>query len=404
MKKTKKLKGVLIFLLTAGAIAAGVGYSLRAAQEPPLKFITSPARRGDLRSAILATGKVQPVSLVSVGTQISGTLKELYVDYNSVVRKGQLIALIDPSMQEADLEQGRASLASLRADLAEAVVNQRLAAQNARRSRELYERDLVARSSMESDESALLAANARIASARARIAQQEASIKRSELQLGFTRIYSPVDGVVVTKNVSVGQTVAASFNTPTIAEIAEDLSVMQVEVNIDEADIGGVFQGQRVEFSVDAYAERRFEGRVTQVRLSPTSENNVISYKAIVSFHNEQVEGKNLIPGMTANVTLIVEEKSGVVLVPNAALRFRPVGGDSAPPGAPRGAPGMRRGRDDGGGVPAPRKPSVYRIEGVSPAMIEVERGITDGTDTEIISGLEPGVEVIVGVDVPSDV
>jgi HlyD family secretion protein len=404
VKKTKKLKGVLIFLLTAGAIAAGVGYSLRAAQEPPLKFITSPARRGDLRSAILATGKVQPVSLVSVGTQISGTLKELYVDYNSVVRKGQLIALIDPSMQEADLEQGRASLASLRADLAEAVVNQRLAAQNARRSRELYERDLVARSSMESDESALLAANARIASARARIAQQEASIKRSELQLGFTRIYSPVDGVVVTKNVSVGQTVAASFNTPTIAEIAEDLSVMQVEVNIDEADIGGVFQGQRVEFSVDAYAERRFEGRVTQVRLSPTSENNVISYKAIVSFHNEQVEGKNLIPGMTANVTLIVEEKSGVVLVPNAALRFRPVGGDSAPPGAPRGAPGMRRGRDDGGGVPAPRKPSVYRIEGVSPAMIEVERGITDGTDTEIISGLEPGVEVIVGVDVPSDV
>jgi HlyD family secretion protein len=342
--------------------------------------------------------------MVSVGTQISGTLKELYVDYNSVVKKGQLIALIDPAMQEADLEQAKASLASLRADLAEANVNRRLAEQNARRSRELYGRDLIARSSLEADESALSAAGARIESSRARIAQQEASVKRAELQLGFTRIYSPVDGVVVTKNVSAGQTVAASFNTPTIAEIAEDLAVMQVEVSIDEADIGSVFQGQRVEFGVDAYADRRFEGSVTQVRLSPASENNVISYKAIVSFRNEQVQDRNLIPGMTANVTLIVEEKDDVVLVPNSALRFRPVGAGASASAMPRGGPGMRRPADNGEDAPAARKPTVYRLEGDTPVAVEVGRGITDGANTEIISGLEPGTEVIVGVDVPGDI
>ncbi|MDR1915369.1 MAG: efflux RND transporter periplasmic adaptor subunit [Synergistaceae bacterium] len=404
MKRIKKLKGAIIFLLIIGAVAAGVRYYFQATQEPPLKFITTPARQGNLRSVILATGKVQPVSLISVGTQTSGTLKELYVDYNSVVKKGQLIALIDPATQEAELEQALASLRSLQADLAEARVNQRLAAQNAKRSRELYERDLIARSALEADESSLMAADARIESAKARIAQQEASIKRSKLQLGYTRIYSPVDGVVVTKNVDVGQTVAASFNTPTIASIAEDLSVMQVEVNIDEADIGSVFQGQKVEFNVDAYPERLFEGSITQVRLSPTSENNVISYKAIVSFFNEQVQGKNLIPGMTANVTLIVEEKTGVLLVPNAALRFRPVGADSASMGMQPGGPGMRRGQENSEETPVVRKPSVYRLEGDKPVMVQVERGITDGTNTEIISGLERDVEVIIGVDVPSDI
>lgn len=384
----KNFKKIVVFVLVVGLAAWGGWRYLESRREPPINFITAPVRRGDMRSVILATGKVQPVSLVSVGTQISGTLKELYVDYNSRVKRGQLIALIDPASQEAELAQAEASLRSARADFAEARANLDHARTNANRSRELYERNLIARLQLDVDETALLTAAARVESTRARIAQNEASVKRAELQLGYTRIYSPVDGVVVTKNVDVGQTVAASFNTPTIAEIAEDLSRMQVEVNIDEADIGSVSNGQRVEFNVDAFPERRFAGTVTQVRMSPAMENNVISYTAIVSFENEQIEGKNLIPGMTANVTLIVEEKTDIKMVPNAALRFRPL----PKPGA--------QSADTVGLAAGARKPTVYRLEKGEPVRMEVERGITDGTNTEVISGVEEGTEIIVGIDI----
>lgn len=340
-----------------------------------------------------------------MGTQISGTLKELYVDYNSVVSKGQLIAVIDPSTQEADLAQASATLLANQADLAEARANLANARQNLNRSKQLAERDLIARADLDTDQTGVATAEARVAAAQARIAQQKATIEKARLQLGYTRIYSPVDGVVVTKNVDVGQTVAASFNTPTLVEIAEDLSRMQVEVNIDEADIGSVHDGQRVEFTVDAFPERKFTGTVTQIRLSPTTENNVISYTAIVSFENEQIHGQNLIPGMTANVTLIVQEKTGVVMVPNAALRFRPLTPGAiaaAPTGG--GGPGMGGGASQAGTASTGRRQStVYRLENGQPAKMEVERGITDGTNTEITSGLDEGTDVIVGIDVPRD-
>jgi HlyD family secretion protein len=407
VKKRKKLKSFLIFLAIAGLIGAGVRFYLDSTKEPPLKYVTEAVERGGMRSVILATGKVQPVSMISVGTQVSGTLKELYVDFNSVVKKGQIIAVIDPAQQEADLAQSVASLRSLEADVAESSANLAYAREKVKRSRELYSRDLIARSELDVDETSVQTAEARLASARARIVAQEASVRRARLQLDYTSIYSPVDGVVVTKNVNVGQTVAASFNTPTIAEIAEDLSRMQVEVNIDEADIGSVREGQEVEFNVDAFPERKFEGNVTQIRLSPATENNVISYKAIVSFLNEQVEGQNLIPGMTANVTLIVDEKTDVVKVPNAALRFRPLSASGTAPTAvpgPMGRPGGDSSSDGAEpGAGSPRKPSVYKLEDGEPVMVEVERGITDGTDTEIISGLEPGTEIIVGIDIPRE-
>jgi HlyD family secretion protein len=307
------------------------------------------------------------------------------------------------------LEQAEASLLALRADVAEAEANLKYSRDKARRSRELYSRDLIARSELDVDETSLQTTNARLSSAKARVTAQMAAVKNARLQLDYTRIYSPVDGVVVTKNVSIGQTVAASVNTPTIAEIAEDLSRMQVEVNIDEADIGSVREDQDVEFNVDAFPEREFRGKVTQIRLSPTTENNVISYKAIVSFLNEQVEGHNLIPGMTANVTLIVEEKTDVVKIPNAALRFRPLSSAGASSSTPSmgGGPGMRR-RGGGGNEPAaeetgPRKPAVYRLNEGIPDRMEVETGVTDGVDTEIVSGLDAGTEIIVGIDIPSD-
>ncbi|MDR1514694.1 MAG: efflux RND transporter periplasmic adaptor subunit [Synergistaceae bacterium] len=404
-KIVKRLKGILILIFILSAIGFGIKYYFDGTKELPVKYLTAGATRGDLRSVIIATGKVQPVSLVSVGTQVSGTLKELYVDYNSKVKKGQLIALIDPQQQEADLAQASAALAASEADVREARANLLHAEQSLKRSRELFSNDLIARASIETDETNLNTAKARLDSALARVKQQRANTERSKLQLNYTKIHSPVDGVVVTRNVSVGQTVAASFNTPTIAEIAEDLSRMQVEVNIDEADIGNVHEKQKVEFNVDAFPDRAFEGSVTQIRLSPASENNVISYKAIVSFINEQVEGRNLIPGMTANVTLIVDEKSDVLMVPNAALRFRPPDTDSS--GSAAGGGMMGPGRPSRGGTAVSddmkRGPAVYTLSMDKPIKAEVTSGITDGVNTEIVSGIDAGTEVIVGIDIPKD-
>jgi len=391
-----KIRALAAVFALAAVAAGAVWYFGWSGKEQQVRFITTKAARGDLRAAIIATGTVQPVSMVNVGTQISGTLKSLYFDYNSRVKKGQLIAVIDPATQEAQVRQSEASLAALRADALDAEASLLLARQNAQRNRELYEGKLIAKVDLDTSEASLASAKARLAAANARIVQQQASLEQAKLQLSYAYIYSPVDGVIVKKSVEVGQTVAASYNTPTIAEIAEDLARMQVEVKIDEADIGSVYEGQAAEFNVDAFPERRFEGSVEQIRLSPTVTNNVTSYSAIVAFENEQRAGQNLIPGMTANVTLIVNEKKDVVMVPNAALRFRPL--DPASPGAVSGmgefaAPPAR----------GPRKPTVYGLEKDEPVRIEVERGITDGVNTEIISGLEAGTEVITGIEAPGD-
>lgn len=391
-----KIRALAAALALAGVATGAIWYFGWPAKEQQVQFITAKAARGDLRAAIIATGTVQPVSMVNVGTQISGTLKSLYFDYNSRVKKGQLIAVIDPSTQEAQVRQSEASLTALRADALDAEASLQLARQNAQRNRELYESKLIARADLDASEASLASAKARLTAANARIVQQQADLEQAKLQLSYAYIYSPVDGVIVRKSVEVGQTVAASYNTPTIAEIAEDLARMQVEVNIDEADIGSVYEGQAAEFNVDAFPERRFEGSVEQIRLSPTVTNNVTSYAAIVAFENEQRAGQNLIPGMTANVTLIVNEKKDVVMAPNAALRFRPL--DPASSGAVSGM-----GEFDAPPVTGPRKPTVYGLEKGEPVRIEVERGITDGVNTEIISGLEAGTEIITGIDAPGD-
>lgn len=373
---------LLIFILTI----SGIWWYAHSTREPEIEFTTAPVRRSDIRSAIVATGKIQAVTLTKVGTQISGTLKALYVDYNSVVKKGELIALIDPAVQEADLAQAKAALSALQADVKEMETALKQARQNAVRSKELHELDLISRASLETDETSVATAESRLSSAKARVRQQQGVVRKANLQLGYTKIHSPVSGVVITKNVDVGQTVAASFNTPTLVEIAEDLSRMHVEVYIDEADIGKVHEGQVAEFTVDALPGRKFRGTVAQIRLFPVTENNVTSYTAIVSFVNEQVKGRNLVPGMTANVTLVVDERKDVVTVPNAALRFRPVDSDKK----------GRSGRDG-------EKTSVYELQKGKPVKIEVECGITDGVATEVIAGLEPGREIVVGMEAPKD-
>ena len=382
-----------IFALAAILVISGIAamFYVKSPEHTRPSYLTEKVKSGDIRSVIMATGKIQPVTLVKVGTQISGTLKELYVDYNSVVKKGQLIAVIDPSVQEADISGAKAALATAEAAAREAGAALAHAEKDVCRSRELYRQDIIARSALEADESRFEQAKARFEAAGTRAAEQRAALLKARLQLGYTKIYSPVGGVVVTKNVDVGQTVAASFNTPTIAEIAEDLSSMQVAVNIDEADIGRVHIGQRAEFTVDAFPDDSFGGEVSQIRISPITENNVTSYTAIVSFENSSGQRAVLMPGMTANVTLTVEERLSVLTLPNSALRFRPPVNKKTDKTKKPDEP------DE------PDKSSVYKLVDGKPIKISVKTGITDGTNTEVIEGLKEGTEVITEAESPED-
>ena len=318
----KRGKIGFIFIIVLLIVGAAGYYGLNKTSKADVAFITAEVVRGDLKSIILSTGKVRAVSTINVGTQISGTVKDIYVDYNSIVKKGQLIALIDPATAETDVQQAQAALLSAQADLMEAEATWRNKKQDLSRSRELFSRELIARADLDAGETAVTTAKARVAAARAVIARQSASLKKSQLLLGYTRIYSPVNGVVISRNVDAGQTVAANFNTPTLVEIAEDLSRMQVEVNVDEADIGKIKKGLKVEFTVDSFPDKVFVGSVDQVRIAPKESNDIVSYTVVVLFHNPE---KLLMPGMTANVTFIVQEKNDVLKLPNAAFRFRPI-------------------------------------------------------------------------------
>ncbi|MDO9545051.1 MAG: efflux RND transporter periplasmic adaptor subunit [Synergistaceae bacterium] len=391
-KISKKLKGrIMAVILVLIVISGGLfWYYSKSAEE--IQYKTVRAERSDLRSVIQATGTLDAVETVDVGTQISGTVKEIYIDYNSVVKKGQLIAEIDSATQQTDVAQAEANLQVVQADLMNSEAVLANAEKSLARTRKLAGKDLIAKADVDTDEKTYLTAKAQVAASRARIAQYNATLNKTKINLGYTQIYSPVDGVVVAKNVEKGQTVAASYQTPSIAEIAKDLSQMQVEVNVDEADIGGVKEGQKATFTVDAHPNDPFDGVVTQVRLSPTTTDNVVTYVVIVKVSNNK---GLLMPGMTANVSLIVEERENVVVVPNSAFRFKPADA-SANSGQP-GAPMMGKQT-----IAEVKKPAVYMIEKKAPVRVEVEKGISDGQNTEIISGLSEGDEVITGIIVPN--
>ncbi|OFB61671.1 ABC transporter substrate-binding protein [Synergistes jonesii] len=375
------------------AAAAG-GYYYISSGKTEIQYKTSPVTRGDILSTIQATGTLNPVETVDVGTQISGTIKELYFDYNSRVKQGQLIALMDSDTQAAEVAQYEAALASARADVANVKAELDVAAKNLVRTQELARRDLIAKSDVDADTSAWLKAKASLTAAEAKVSQSAAALRKSRINLNYTKIYSPVDGVVVAKNVEEGQTVAASYQTPSIAEIARDLTQMQVEVNVDEADIGGVREGQEATFNVDTYPNEKFAGKVTQVRLSPETNDNVVTYTVVVKLSNP--DGK-LLPGMTANVSLILESRKGVLTVPNSAFRFKPSDNKEA---SDRGMPGPG---DHKQTVAEVTQPAVYRLEKKKPVKVEVEKGITDGQNTEILSGVGEGENVITGIIVPKE-
>ena len=367
------MKKLLIAGILILAIIVSAFILLRGNGSKP-QFGTEKVSRGDIVMTVTSTGTVNPVTTVLVGTQVSGTIKEIYVDFNSAVRKGQLIARIDPSLFDAQVNQARANVFSARANLEKAEATLVDAKRTMDRNKELFSKNLVARSDLDTSETNHETARASVSAAKAQVMQTEAALRVAETNLHYTKIVSPVDGIVVSRNVDVGQTVAASFQTPTLFSIAQDLTKMQIDANVDESDIGNITVGQEVEFIVDAYPDMTFKGRVWQVRNAPITVQNVVTYDVVIQVDNPELKLK---PGMTANVSIIVSVKKDVLKMPNAALRFKP--------------------SEKGAQTSEKKGPGVWISEKGQLRRISVSTGISDGSYTEVVSGdLRDGQEIIV--------
>jgi HlyD family secretion protein len=310
-------------LIVLALLAAGAAWWLRGRGEGGAHYRTDPVARGDLSVAISATGNLEALSTVVIGTQVSGTIDSVEVDFNDAVKRGQVLARIDPATVNARAEQAGAGLASARAQLAQAQASLRNAEADYARKRDLLGRQLIARSDADAALAARDQARAQVTSAQASIRQQQATVDSAQTDIGYTVIRSPVDGVVLERAVEPGQTVAASLQTPVLFRIAEDLRRMRIVLAVDEADIGRIRAGQAVEFTVDAFPDRHFAGTVDQVRLAAANTNNVVSYPVVVAVDNPDLV---LLPGMTANAEIRIERRAGVLTVANAALRWRPSG------------------------------------------------------------------------------
>lgn len=376
MKKKRIWKAIL--WMTAAVVAAGAVLLLfRTSGSGDISLQTAVVSRGDILNSVTATGTVEPVTLVEVGTQVSGIIDRLYVDYNDRVTAGQLIAEMDKVTLEADLEEAEAQLASSKTEY-EYRMKEYL------RTKQLYDKELV--SDAEYDEALYL-----YETAKNTYAQREASIVGIRRNLGYATITSPIDGVVISRAVEEGQTVAAGFETPTLFTIANDLTDMQVVADVDEADIGYVKEGQRVEFTVDAYPDDVFEGLVEQVRLEATTESSVVTYEVVITAYNPELKLK---PGLTANVTIYTLESVNVCCVPSKALRFVPDEEMIESIGFSIGVD-FQNGKAAGGTV-------CWTLNGTQLIPKQVTTGQSDGEKTEIISGLTEGETVVTGVQMAS--
>jgi HlyD family secretion protein len=318
--KSFRLAGWLVAFV-ALALLATAWYWRSGSQETQAAFRTAKVDRGDIRVAISATGSLSALSTVDVGTQVSGLVESVAVDFNDSVKKGQVIARIDPSTVQARVTQVAAALASAQASAAQAKAGLAQAEADYARKSDLVQKQLIARSDFDLATAARDQARAQLAAANANIRQQQATLASARVDLGHTEILSPVDGVILARSVEPGQTVAASFQTPVLFRIAEDLRQMQIVLAVDEADIGQVKVGQQASFTVDAFPDRRFDGKVQQVRLAATNTANVITYPVVVSVDNTDL---SLLPGMTVNAEIEVSHRDNVLRVPNAALRYKP--------------------------------------------------------------------------------
>jgi len=389
-------KWILIIVVITAAIGGGYFYFSHGRTQP-VSYNATAVARGELTKLVTATGTLNPMVNVTVGSQVSGRISKLNVDFNSAVTKGEILAEIDPATYQATVEQATA-------DLANAQANLELQQVQANRSSELYTNKLISGSDYD-------IAFATLHSAEAMVKIKQASLNNSLVNLNYCKIVSPVDGVVISRAVELGQTVASSFNTPTIFQIANDLTKMQIDSAVAEADVGGILEGQSVDFGVDAYPERTFHGAVKQVRNSPTTVNNVVTYDCVIGVTNADYKLK---PGMTANVSIIVAQRESALIIPNGALRFRlpenavVLTNSTSAQTVPAtnggrnfaGGPGGRRGGGRGRGE-RPVSHTVYVLTGEGKdaklQAVQIKTGISDGISTEVLSGLDEGAQVVTG-------
>ena len=389
------MKWTIVIVAAGAVIAGGVWYFNRGHTDAP-DYQTVLVNRGDLTQVVTATGTLNPVVNVTVGSQVSGIINKLNVDYNSMVKSNEVIAEIDPSTYQAAVEQATADLANAKANL-------ELQQAEAERSAELFTNKLVSGSDYDT-------AIANLHEAEATVQIKQAALANANANLGYCKIRSPVDGIVILRAIDLGQTVASSFNTPTLFQIANDLTKMQIDSSVAEADVGGVVEGQSVDFTVDAYPYRSFYGKVVQVRNAPTNANNVVTYDCVISVTNSDYKLK---PGMTANISFIIAQRENVLTIPNAALHFHPSdpakgetnsaatqpatnGGNFA---GPSGGQGHRSGHAPG---ERPVFHTVYVLSGTGDdaklQAVQIKTGISDGISTEVLSGLDKGAKVVTGV------
>lgn len=366
LKKRHIITGVTVFSLIIIGIIGFAG-------SKQVKYQTKAIKRCTITEVVEASGTINPVNTVSVGSTVSGLIKEIYVDYNDVVKKGQILAQIDPANFEATVQQNQAQIANAQANVARLQAVADFDRQQYIRYKNLYAKNFVAKSELDEKYSTYKSDVAQINAAKAQIAQYQASLKTAQTNLGYTKIIAPVDGTVISREIDLGSPVAASFQAPELFTIAQDLTKMQIEVSVSEADIGQVAEGQDVTYTIDGYPDMNFNGKVTQVRLSPTTESNVVTYTVIVDVNNEDLKLK---PGMTANVSIITNKSENVLCVPNVALKFTP---------------------DING--PKYKNQGIWILEKGKPKRIEIETGANNDSNTEIISdALSEGTEVIMSI------
>ena len=361
-------KKTLVIVAVAAIAALAVWLLSGGKKEEKITFDTAAVAPANIMNSITATGTIEPVTSVTVGTQVSGIVSKLFVDYNSVVKKGQVIAELDKTNLMSQLNTAKTQLATAQSQL-----NYQTA--NYKRYKTLFEKGLVAADDFDNAKLSYTQAKEQVASAKE-------EVQRAQTNLGYATITSPIDGVVLSKSVEEGQTVAASFSTPELFTIAQDLTNMQVVADVDEADIGDVKEGERVSFTVDAYPDDTFEGEVKQVRQEATTTNNVVTYEVVISAPNADLKLK---PGLTANVTIYTAERKGVLSVPSKALRFTPQ----------KETVGKMKIVDV-----ANAKNKVWTIDGNSIVAHKVNIGMTDGTNTQIVGGIAEGTKVITGLNV----
>ncbi|MBI5575836.1 MAG: efflux RND transporter periplasmic adaptor subunit [Deltaproteobacteria bacterium] len=360
--------------------ASGYYFYARSNGKAP-EFRTAKVEKGDLFDTVSATGNINPVTTVQVGSQVSGTIQHIYVDFNSRVKKGQVIAKIDPQLFEASVTQARGNVTSASAAVEKAKIVTADALRTLRRNKELIKNGYVAQADVDAAQTAYDSAESTQKGAEAQLEQARGALSVAETNLRYTTIKSPVDGIVISRNVDVGQTVAASFQTPTLFTIAQDLTKMQIDTNVDESDIGRTGPGQEAAFTVDAWPGKTFSGKVIQVRNSPIVTQNVVTYDVVIQVDNKDL---GLKPGMTANVSIRIRDFKDVVKIPNAALRYRPAA-------AEKKKPESGKDKDTHGS-------HVFTIgKDGKPAAVPVKTGVSDGTFTVLLEGgLKPGDELIV--------